>query len=93
MFEDNVERLAADLSVSCTDDGFMAFKGFAVAAVVALPFGIPLFLFHRMWRVRGPDGQTLTVKKNPEYVTLVSFKPLFQFCKRATRHRCTWTRN
>ena len=78
-FED-VQRLAADLSVSCADSDYKLFQYFAWVAVFALPFGIPAFLFYKLWDNRE------TVKKNPEYVTLVSYKPLFQFCKRAARH-------
>ena len=87
VFEGNVERLAADLSVSCADSDYTLFQYFAWVAVFALPFGIPAFLFYKLWDNRE------TVKKNPEYVTLVSYKPLFQFCKRAARHRCTRARN
>ena len=45
-FED-VQRLAADLSVSCADSDYKLFLYFAWVAVFALPFGIPAFLFYK----------------------------------------------
>lgn len=78
--DDAASFLQADMQKQCTEIGgqlnstYFVFQAMAVGAMMIYPIGIPAALGFMLSRQRE------TVQRNPDYVTLVAFKPLFQFC-------------
>lgn len=73
--------LIADTRVACLkpdgsyDETYLVFLVFAIVGMVLYAFGIPFVLGLKLYRHR------VTIRQNPEFVTLAAFKPLFQFYK------------
>lgn len=80
-FDGGIFLLTADLSLFCTDssgvytDEYHFFHTLAIISVLLIPIGVPLGL--GIWLYKNGE----TVKRNPEYVTLVFLKPIFMFYK------------
>lgn len=81
MFENQISLLEADLTLPCTDtsgeyaNDYVLYHALGIASVLVFPIGVPLGL--GLWLYSHRE----TVKRNPEYVTLVFLKPVFMFYK------------
>ena len=77
--DSKAEYLYADMGQVCRTPGgdwnnyYYTFRIAAIAFAVLIPVGIPLTLGMMMYKQRE------RISQNPNYVTLVSIKPLFQY--------------